>query len=82
MINHVEFKNDPSDPYYKGRNGDGKCRGLEIWNSTADLVVIEPINSKGNIANCVITFPKNKLEEVIEALKKLRDQPEPKKKGK
>ena len=53
---------DPAaiDLTYFGRNGTGKCTGLEVAVLGEDLhqrVMISPINSKGAAARCNIDLP-------------------------
>jgi hypothetical protein len=55
------------NPYYLGHNGEGQAKGVEV-NNYNSLLHIEPINSKGNLARCVITVPLNKVDEFITAL--------------
>lgn len=41
---------------YVGRNGLGQAHGLEVAKNH-NYVTIQPINSKGNLATCLIQFP-------------------------
>jgi hypothetical protein len=65
---------DNDKPYYLGRNGEGQAKGVELtnYNNAFSMVHIEPVNSKGNTARCVITVPLNKVDELIAALMRVR----------
>lgn len=64
---------------YVGRNGMGNQNGLEVelheevagepWR-----VTLEPVNSKGNVANCKLEIPVADLDEVIRGLRELQAQ--------
>ena len=56
---------------YVGRNGTGRQSGLEV-ELVGDRVVLEPVNSKGNTANCQIAVPVCNLGDVIAALQQLK----------
>lgn len=82
-IEKITFETDHNDAFFQGRNGTGKCRGVELRTNPQDLLIIMPIHSKGDLANCVITVPMTKIDDVITALTKLRDEAKkPKKKRK
>ena len=56
---------------YLGRNGSGKCEGISIFATSIfsfPSVILEPINSKGQIARAAIEIPKENIGEVINAL--------------
>ena len=58
---------------YTGRNGTGRQKGLEI-ELFQSLVIFEPVNSKGKVANCRIEVPAEDLDQVIKSLQELRAQ--------
>jgi hypothetical protein len=62
------FDGKPGDFSYKGRNGSGKQIGISITKGTK-VVWVEPINSKGIVANCYMTVPLDKVDDLIKALK-------------
>lgn len=55
------------DLSYIGRNGSGKCRGLSI-NQYSDFVTMSPLNSKGNVGNCLIDIPTEAIPELVQRL--------------
>lgn len=63
---------------FKGRNGIYQCAGLEVYDadpnktSKYSRIVFEPITSKGTIGSCFIDFPKNKIQDLINKLEKLK----------
>ncbi len=57
--------------WFVGRNGMGKCAGVELLPCTHDVskgVIISPLTSKGNVANCSIKIPFESLPQIIENL--------------
>lgn len=70
------------DLTYFGRNGTGKCTGLEVMVLGEDIhqrVMISPINSKGAAARCNIDLPTDPslLREVGEYFLELAREVEP-----
>lgn len=65
---------DNENPYYLGRNGEGQMQGVQVSNYDNDfsMLHIEPINSKGQVARCVMTVPLDKVDELVAALLSLR----------
>ncbi len=61
------------ETYYVGRNGVGRQTGL-AFTPNGNSLLIEPINSKGNIAHCQINIPYDDLLQVIEQLNIARDE--------
>jgi hypothetical protein len=59
----------PTKNEYLGRNGYGKCCGVEIWGDV-ETVRISPITSQGGVARCHIEIPNTELEKVIEVLRR------------
>lgn len=56
-----------------GRNGHVWTDGLGIEKHfTGDKIEITPINSKGNFSSCYISIPTEHIQELIEALEKLK----------
>ncbi|MHA1952475.1 MAG: hypothetical protein ACW96U_00825 [Candidatus Heimdallarchaeaceae archaeon] len=56
-----------------GRNGSVKCRGVIVTNiypsnKEKSGILIEPINSKGDISGCRIEFPKEIIPDVVKFL--------------
>lgn len=58
--------------YSLGKNGYMITTGVEIFEST-DVIEVSPINSKGKVGICYIQIPKNKIQELIDALKQIKD---------
>jgi hypothetical protein len=52
-----------------GRNGTSQAHGIEICNDGSQINLY-PINSKGQVSNCLIPIPKEHLQEVIDHLTK------------
>lgn len=72
----INFTKPDITTTYVGRNGTGKCIGIDITNrikAKGDLVgvTISPINSKGNVANCNIDIPFEDIEAFAAALLKI-----------
>lgn len=68
------FFGETLDCGYMGRNGFGKISGLDVTlscNHTEELVYLQPIQSRGAIANCMIRFPKAVLPKIIHALQQM-----------
>ena len=53
--------------HFHGRNGTGRMIGIEIM-ATKDYVDLQPINSRGELANCHIELDRKTLPQVIEVL--------------
>ena len=66
-LNDVKFT---SETYYIGRNGKGRQLGLG-FTTGSDAVILKPINSRGNLANCQINIPMEDIPKVIETLQAL-----------
>ena len=63
---------------YVGRNGTGKCAGLEILHlDYVGRIQLSPLNSKGNIANCSIDIPDDPavVKEICDHLSAAVKQP-------
>ena len=58
--NEKERKNSS----YMGRNGSGKCMGVEIAHTPRHYITIQPINSKDRIASCCIQIPLTRVNKV------------------
>jgi hypothetical protein len=56
-----------------GRDNLIKQSGVKV-SSWEKLVYIEPITFRGDVGNCRIMFPLDKLDEVISALQDLRSE--------
>lgn len=64
---------------YVGRNGLGNQEGLEVELRAEAVyepwrVILEPVNGKGNVANCKLEIPVEDLEAVIKGLQDLQSQ--------
>jgi len=64
MIRDIKYTEETT---YTGRNGQGKQVGLGFTHNGSCLL-LEPINSKGHLANCQMNIPYNDLISVIEML--------------
>lgn len=71
-MNNIMYGESPLGFRYQGRNGMGKQEGLSL-SVTRNAVELGPINSKGLIANCFVQVPFDKIDEVIEGIKKVKD---------
>lgn len=58
------------ETYYIGRNGQGRQTGIG-FTKNADCLQIEPINSKGNLANCVMNIPFADIPAMIERMQEV-----------
>ena len=74
----VDFKAAHDNVTFHGRNGTGKCRGVNLWlneytdrEPDAATITIQPVTSKGNGANCSIDIPLGDADEVIRAMHKV-----------
>lgn len=60
---------------YIGRNGFGKQTGIEIQSNQAanpiQVVTLSPINSKGNVARCMIDLPVDSIPAFVKELKRI-----------
>lgn len=59
--------------HFTGRNGYYKASGLDIIYN-GDVMVLTPLTSRGQFANCRIEIPKESVCQVIEALQTLDNQ--------
>lgn len=74
LLKRVSF---PSETTYHGRNGFGRCTGVEIWHGdpTGKNVYLQPITSRGEATGaCTIQIPTNQTLEVAFALSKVLDK--------
>jgi hypothetical protein len=62
-----------TETYYVGHNGVGHQTGLG-FTPNGNCVQLEPINSKSNLAHCVINIPKESIPAVIEQLNSFYNQ--------
>jgi len=62
MIRDIKYTEETT---YTSRNGQGKQVGLAMTHNGSCLL-LEPINSKGRLANCQMNIPYKDLTEVIE----------------
>ena len=70
----INFTKPDISTLYVGRNGTGKCIGIEIVdNSETELpsITIAPINSQKNVANCKIVIPIEDVEAFAAELLKI-----------
>jgi len=74
---YIEYKHFRENTAFHGRNGTGKCRGLNLFLSVYEAgpqqITIQPVTSKGCGANCCIDIPEGDVDKVISALVKLLD---------
>lgn len=57
---------------FTGRNGYFKASGIDLLPLDYDKkIIITPLTSKGRLASCDITIPKEDIPELINQLKKL-----------
>lgn len=73
-MTRINFTKPSKNITYVGRNGTGVCTGIYIEDfSSTELnrVIIQPINSKGNIANCSIDIPIEDIEAFTAELLKI-----------
>lgn len=59
---------------YMGRNGEGKQDGIVV-DQYPDTVVLGPVNSKGDVANCWIEIPHADIDKVIAELQRIKSNP-------
>jgi hypothetical protein len=54
---------------YIGRNGAGKCMGVEVFHTTRHFISIQPINSKNCIASsCLIQIPLSHVNKICDMM--------------
>jgi hypothetical protein len=54
---------------FTGRNGTGKCSGIEVFPlETQPDILITPLTSRGELARCDFRIPKCDAHKVAEAL--------------
>lgn len=59
---------------FVGRNGVGKCSGIEVSkNPSLEFVVLRPLTSKNVTGNCNIVIPIENVPAFIEALKAMNE---------
>ena len=80
MSHSIMFTNPNKEFIYTGRNGVGACHGVDICpivNNREPLlskVIMSPVNSKGNIANCDFQFPISEIDNIIKVLRSIKMQ--------
>lgn len=67
MVKDLMFS---EETYYVGRNGTGRQKGIGFTRNVKSLQ-IEPINSKGNLANCIMNIPVADIPQMIERLQEV-----------
>jgi hypothetical protein len=69
MTKLMKYKN-PDGCFYMGRNGTGKCKGLEVidW---GEIFMISPINTNGNTHSNYIEIPFEEIPNLIVILQEL-----------
>lgn len=67
MVKDLMFS---EETYYVGRNGTGRQKGIGFTRNVKSLQ-IEPINSKGNLANCIMNIPVADIPQLIERLQEV-----------
>jgi len=63
----VAYENPSVSDTYLGRNGTGKCFGVNVQTLT-DKVMLSAVNSKGGTGSCLIDVPKKHVRELCIAL--------------
>jgi hypothetical protein len=58
--NEQERKNSS----YMGRNGSGKCMGVEVFHTPGHFITLQPLNSKDTLGTCCIQIPESHISEV------------------
>ena len=66
MLEEIKYNENVT---FVGRNGQGKCSGLEILSSTSGdsnrpVKIVTPLTSKGMPAHCLIEIPDDKIREL------------------
>lgn len=73
--NRVAFER--RETIYNGRNGEGRCVGIDITRKGKDLVYIQPVTSRGKTSDaCRITIPFEEIDNVIESLERMKGRQE------
>lgn len=71
--------------YALGRNGDSKCIGIEILETSTsfvsdtfeerfDIVEISPLNTRSDVTRCHIDVPVESIPEIVKQLEKIYQQ--------
>lgn len=74
MRKQIDYKS-PFTFHYKGRNGTFKCKALLIDSST-HFLNFYPINSQNDVANCMIEYPTQEIDALIELLQQIKKENE------
>lgn len=56
-----------------GRNGYFRSSGVDVSENLSGEIVIQPITSKGAVANCMICVPLENIPELVEKLTALSE---------
>lgn len=76
MITEVLWKNKIT--YALGKNGNSKCIGIEMLETSAekqfDIVEISPLNTRSGVTRCHINIPVESIPEIIKNLEKIYQQ--------
>ena len=62
------FFNKKDNLVYVGRNGTGNCLGLAILDDGQERFALYPVNSKGNLAHCLIQIPARSIADICMAV--------------
>ena len=57
--------------HFTGRNGHFKCSGITVIDNNTDITLL-PLTSKGLQGNSMIDIPKEHIDELIDALNKMK----------
>lgn len=58
-----------------GRNGTMYCKSLSIMTgNNSENIYFEPVNSRNKTGVCYIMFPVEKIDELIEVLKEIKNE--------
>ena len=73
-MTRINFANPDLNTTYVGRNGTGKCIGIEIFDlsdNKCSRVMVAPINSQKKVANCNFEIPIEDIEAFANELLKI-----------
>jgi hypothetical protein len=66
-MSYREVKYDKTVSFI-GRNGLGKCKGIDVSKCHKDYLTLSPIRSIGGTGNCQIEIPLENIDDLVRAL--------------
>jgi hypothetical protein len=70
--NRISFPSGPTQ--FLGRNGSGKCVGVNVLHTADNSIMLEPITSRGLIGRCFIEVPDEAIDGLITLLEQVKEK--------